>query len=75
MAQSLPLIAPGEPTLAARTGEDSGTTTDSDLLRTVTVRAPEAGKRIEIEITSQRALRVAVDSPTPVPNWSTARSK
>jgi hypothetical protein len=61
VAQSLPLIAPSEPTPTARTGADSGAATDSDLLRTVTVRAPEAGERIEIEITSQRALRIAVD--------------
>ena len=59
MAQSEPSIAQGQPTPTARTGTDSGAA--GEATTTVIVRAPEPGERIEIEITSKIALRIAVD--------------
>ena len=59
MAQSEPLIAPGQPTPTARTGTDSGGAAEASP--PVIVRAPEPGERIEIEVTSKIALRIAVD--------------
>ena len=59
MAQSEPLIAQGQPTPTARTGIDSGGAEEASPL--VIVRAPEPGERIEIEVTSKIALRIAVD--------------
>ena len=59
MAQSEPLIAQGQPTPTARTGTDSGGAAEASS--PVIVRAPEPGERIEIEVTSKIALRIAVD--------------
>ena len=58
MAQSEPLIAPSQPTPAARTGLDSP---GAGVPPSVTVDTPEPGERIAIEITSRIALRIAVD--------------